>query len=416
MGQITSSEGEHGRLWNRSFFLSYSTSEKELAHRYVSALEAQGLDLWFAPLDCVVGPDYPSQICRALLHCKGVILILSERAAVSPHVQSECVLASKLNLPILALRLIARSEADDWTERLRRIKSTTVSPAYFEKSPARLARDVRRWSRWANFSIDPLEPLRRARLNALKVKLSCDERLYAMEQHLAQSEARRAHYLVAIGLDETGVQQVQKRCMLRPVDPAAQPSDVAQRADVLVVILARPSQPGDRLEAILEACINARRRVIVCRRCPEPLSPSITYLLGTNHYLDAVGWEEEAFLDTLDKAAYSLELGSPTWAFSSNRVSMEELIRAASERPSALVGCTSVLMLVLVIYGFIWSSLAAPLWMVKVVSGWPASPARSAAILSLGLLVACPLIWILIQQLKLQRHRSRIQAEREPLA
>jgi formylglycine-generating enzyme required for sulfatase activity len=88
----------HLRAWNvlgleqkmaRKVFLSYSSSDKDIADRVCSVLEAAQISCWIAPRDIEPGVDYPAAIVEAINSCQVLVLILTKLAAASPHVLSE---------------------------------------------------------------------------------------------------------------------------------------------------------------------------------------------------------------------------------------------------------------------------------------------------------------------------------------
>ena len=93
-----------GQEGNTAVFISYASQDASVANAVVSALERAGLKCWIAPRDVTPGALYADEIVRAINQAKVVILILSERAAASPHVGKEIERASSKGRRIVALR------------------------------------------------------------------------------------------------------------------------------------------------------------------------------------------------------------------------------------------------------------------------------------------------------------------------
>lgn len=72
-------------------FISYSTSDRNVADNLCAKLEAKGLRVWYAPRN-VVGP-YAAAISQAIEQCTHFVVILSPRCMDSQHVLNEIDLA-----------------------------------------------------------------------------------------------------------------------------------------------------------------------------------------------------------------------------------------------------------------------------------------------------------------------------------
>jgi TolB-like protein/Tfp pilus assembly protein PilF len=88
----------------RDAFVSYASSDAELAHAFVAALERHGLRCWIAPRDVAPGALYADVIIRAINGTKVLVVVLSQSAISSPHVGKEIERASAKQHPIIALR------------------------------------------------------------------------------------------------------------------------------------------------------------------------------------------------------------------------------------------------------------------------------------------------------------------------
>lgn len=74
-----------------SVFISYSSSDKNIADNLCSKLERRGIKVWYAPRD-VIGP-YASAIVNAIHNSTHFIVILSKNSMKSQHVLNEIDLA-----------------------------------------------------------------------------------------------------------------------------------------------------------------------------------------------------------------------------------------------------------------------------------------------------------------------------------
>jgi formylglycine-generating enzyme required for sulfatase activity len=86
-------------------FLSYSSADKLIADRVCSALEAAGIPCWVAPRNIAPGVDYPAAIVEAISSVEVLVLILTQQAAVSPHILSEVGHAFNKKKRIIPFRL-----------------------------------------------------------------------------------------------------------------------------------------------------------------------------------------------------------------------------------------------------------------------------------------------------------------------
>lgn len=86
-------------------FLSYSSEDKTVADRVCSALEAADIPCWIAPRNILPGVDYPRAIVEAITSAQVLVLILTPRAAASPHILSEVGHAFNNKKRIIPFRL-----------------------------------------------------------------------------------------------------------------------------------------------------------------------------------------------------------------------------------------------------------------------------------------------------------------------
>jgi TolB-like protein/Flp pilus assembly protein TadD len=88
-------------------FLSYASSDTEIAKQVCAHLEAAGLRIWMAPRDVPAGAQYADALVRAINASHCLLLILSEDSVNSAHVGKEVERASSKRKPIVAIRIDA---------------------------------------------------------------------------------------------------------------------------------------------------------------------------------------------------------------------------------------------------------------------------------------------------------------------
>jgi WD40 repeat protein len=86
-------------------FLSYASDDKPVAELVCSALEAEGVRCWMAPRDIPPGQSYAAAIVRAIRDARHLVLIFSEQANNSRHVENEVERAFSQRLTIHPLRI-----------------------------------------------------------------------------------------------------------------------------------------------------------------------------------------------------------------------------------------------------------------------------------------------------------------------
>lgn len=90
-------------------FISYSTSNLEIADHVKESLIQSGISCWMAPYSIPYGSSYPTEIFDAISNCKVFVLILSEQAMESVYVEKE------LDLAVSNRCLIIPFQIDDHT-------------------------------------------------------------------------------------------------------------------------------------------------------------------------------------------------------------------------------------------------------------------------------------------------------------
>lgn len=74
-------------------FVSYATSEKDVAESICEYLENNGVPCWIAPRNVVPGGNYASQIVGAIRECAALVLVASKNTNASGHVSNEVSIA-----------------------------------------------------------------------------------------------------------------------------------------------------------------------------------------------------------------------------------------------------------------------------------------------------------------------------------
>jgi TolB-like protein len=95
----------HSRTGAHNVFISYASSDSAVANSLCAALEREGMKCWIAPRDVAPGEIYAESIVHAIDAARLVVLVLSQNAAVSPHVLREVERASSKRHPVLSLRV-----------------------------------------------------------------------------------------------------------------------------------------------------------------------------------------------------------------------------------------------------------------------------------------------------------------------
>ena len=85
-------------------FLSFSSTDREIALKVEAAIEAMGMRCWSFITDQEAG-SYAAHIAEAITDCRVVVLILSEAACASEDVKREIALANERNRPIVPFSL-----------------------------------------------------------------------------------------------------------------------------------------------------------------------------------------------------------------------------------------------------------------------------------------------------------------------
>jgi hypothetical protein len=86
-------------------FVSYAEENFAVAEQVVDAIEARGVTCWIARRDILPGDAYEAAIVRAIHSSRVMVVVWSDAASWSRHVQREVRTASEADLTILPLRI-----------------------------------------------------------------------------------------------------------------------------------------------------------------------------------------------------------------------------------------------------------------------------------------------------------------------
>ncbi len=89
----------------KAVFISYATPDREAADEVCADLEADGIECWIAPRDVRASEDYAEAITAAIGSCHLLLLLFSDAAAASEHVEREVHLAASAKAAVLPIRL-----------------------------------------------------------------------------------------------------------------------------------------------------------------------------------------------------------------------------------------------------------------------------------------------------------------------
>ena len=86
-------------------FVSFASTDREVADSLVASLEAGDVRCWIAHRDIQPAGSYPAAISAAVSACGALLLVLTSAAGRSRHVLREMEMAFNAGKPILAIRL-----------------------------------------------------------------------------------------------------------------------------------------------------------------------------------------------------------------------------------------------------------------------------------------------------------------------
>jgi sulfatase modifying factor 1 len=94
-------------------FISHSTKDKAAADAVCAALETNGVRCWIAPRNIKPGEKWATSILRGIAECRMMVLVFSEHANGSEHIQREVERAVHRGIPIAPLRVQEVMPKDD---------------------------------------------------------------------------------------------------------------------------------------------------------------------------------------------------------------------------------------------------------------------------------------------------------------
>jgi tetratricopeptide (TPR) repeat protein len=86
-------------------FISYATADRAEALKVCKAIESRGTPCWISMRDVPPGENYQEAIVQSLRTARAVALVFSDAANTSSEIKKELSLASRYEVPVIALRL-----------------------------------------------------------------------------------------------------------------------------------------------------------------------------------------------------------------------------------------------------------------------------------------------------------------------
>src|SRR5262249_49236753 len=86
-------------------FISYATADRAEALKVCKAIERRGIQCWISTRDVPPGANYQEAIVQSLRTARAVALVFSDAANTSNEIKKELSLASRYQVPVIALRL-----------------------------------------------------------------------------------------------------------------------------------------------------------------------------------------------------------------------------------------------------------------------------------------------------------------------
>jgi tetratricopeptide (TPR) repeat protein len=86
-------------------FISYASADRAQALKVCKALERRTTTCWISVRDVAPGANYQEALVHALRNARAVVLVFTDAANSSNEIKKELSLASRYNIPVIALRL-----------------------------------------------------------------------------------------------------------------------------------------------------------------------------------------------------------------------------------------------------------------------------------------------------------------------
>ena len=85
-------------------FISHGSEDRDEANALSAFIEARGIRTWIAPRDVRPGQDYSEQLQMALEQCTAFVVLVTDKANISPYVRAETEMAFSNSKPIFPVR------------------------------------------------------------------------------------------------------------------------------------------------------------------------------------------------------------------------------------------------------------------------------------------------------------------------
>jgi TIR domain len=86
-------------------FISYASEDKSVADAVCASLESHSVRCWIAPRDVLPGVSYGEAIIEAILACRIMVLVLSSKSNLSPHIPKEIERAVSRGISVIPFRI-----------------------------------------------------------------------------------------------------------------------------------------------------------------------------------------------------------------------------------------------------------------------------------------------------------------------
>ena len=86
-------------------FISYATADRTEALKVCKAIERHGTTCWISMRDVPPGANYQEAIVQSLRDARAIVLVFSAAANNSDEIKKELSLASRYQVPVIALRI-----------------------------------------------------------------------------------------------------------------------------------------------------------------------------------------------------------------------------------------------------------------------------------------------------------------------
>lgn len=86
-------------------FLTYSTNDRVIAQAVCDFIEKEGIAVWMAPRDILPGSEWAASIIDAINSARAMVIVFSDHANKSVHIQREIERAINKRIPIIPFRI-----------------------------------------------------------------------------------------------------------------------------------------------------------------------------------------------------------------------------------------------------------------------------------------------------------------------